>query len=443
MKETKISKKTSALIIIGILIVIYGLIFLIYHIQTTPHRGVTSKRGLTSTTTIYENTRKAIPTTSNVKYSTLETVISGATYSSVDNVFVTSNEELIKKINQTIKTNVVKDYESSEKIYISEKFNDEFFENNNLAIQMYSTEELHHHYSIASVIKENSNATINIKDEYTTYGGLVTPTTTLVFIPLSKEIKNVDFDIYTKTINNSYDSNYGVMFMAGIIIAIIVIVVTLLIISSHNKKIDNKYNIEQSEQKQNKMKKGIITTIIVVMIIVIIFFAILFYEAMMTRNTAMYKPIIYLYPTEETEVSVNLGYPDKITCSYPQYTTSWNVLAKTNGDLVDLSTKRNLYSLYYESTNVIKFDIRNDGFVVKGTDVAEFLEEKLAILGLTEREAEEFIVYWLPKLQENKYNYIRFATLEEINANMPLEFSVKPDTLIRVLMTYKGLINSF
>ena len=29
--------------------------------------------------------------------------------------------------------------------------------------------------------------------------------------------------------------------------------------------------------------------------------------------------------------------------------------------------------------------------------------------------------------------------MEEINANMPLNFSVEPDTLIRVLMTYKGL----
>ena len=41
-------------------------------------------------------------------------------------------------------------------------------------------------------------------------------------------------------------------------------------------------------------------------------------------------------------------------------------------------------------------------------------EEKLAILGLNEREAEEFIIYWLPKLESNKYNYIRFATEEEI-----------------------------
>lgn len=153
------------------------------------------------------------------------------------------------------------------------------------------------------------------------------------------------------------------------------------------------------------------------------------------------KPIIYLYPTEETEISVKLLNPEKITCSYPKYTTGWNVLAKPNGDLIDLGTRRQLYSLYYESECVEGFDISKEGFIIEGKDSAKFLEEKLAILGLTEREAEEFIIYWLPKLESNKYNYIRFATPEEINNNMPLEITPTPDTLIRVLMIFKGLEN--
>ena len=111
----------------------------------------------------------------------------------------------------------------------------------------------------------------------------------------------------------------------------------------------------------------------------------------------------------------------------------------TNRFKIDLNTNRTLYALYYESEAVYNFEIQKDGFIVKGSDITKFLEEKLEILGLTERETEEFIVYWLPILQENEYNYIRFATTEEINQNMPLEFSVQPDTLIRVLMTYKGL----
>ena len=53
-----------------------------------------------------------------------------------------------------------------------------------------------------------------------------------------------------------------------------------------------------------------------------------------------YKPIIYLYPKEDTEVSVKLQYKDNITTSYPKYLDGWNVLAKKDGTLIDL-WKRN------------------------------------------------------------------------------------------------------
>ena len=152
------------------------------------------------------------------------------------------------------------------------------------------------------------------------------------------------------------------------------------------------------------------------------------------------KPIIYLYPTDEMNVSIKLENNEKIICSYPKYNSNgWNVVAYPNGDLLDVDTNKNLYALYYESENSLDFGIKDEGFIVKGEDSAKFLEEKLSILGLTEREAEEFIIYWLPKLESNNYNYIRFATNEDINQNMPLEINPNPDTLIRVLMLYKGI----
>lgn len=153
----------------------------------------------------------------------------------------------------------------------------------------------------------------------------------------------------------------------------------------------------------------------------------------------IYKPVIYLYPEQEMDVCVKLGYEDRITVSYPEYVDGWSVLAKPDGKLVYNETGRNLYSLYYESENVVRFKVEDDGFVVKGEDTVAFLEEKLAVLGLNEYEAEEFIIYWLPILQANEYNYIRFATADEIERNMPLEINPCPDTIIRVIMTFKGL----
>ena len=67
------------------------------------------------------------------------------------------------------------------------------------------------------------------------------------------------------------------------------------------------------------------------------------------------------------------------------------------------------------------------------------MEEKLAVLGLNYKESEEFIVYWLPKLEKSKYNYIRFQTMDEINRTMELDIDPKPDTLIRVMMEFKPL----
>ena len=153
------------------------------------------------------------------------------------------------------------------------------------------------------------------------------------------------------------------------------------------------------------------------------------------------KPIIYLYPECETEVTVKLVKEDKLSYTYPKYEDKWEVVAKPNGDLIDKKTGRNLYSLYWEGKNTKKYnnETLEEGFCVKGEDTVKFLEEKLAILGLNERETEEFIIYWLPKMESNKYNYIRFQTKEEIEENMPLEISPKPDTTIRIMMEFKAL----
>ena len=154
------------------------------------------------------------------------------------------------------------------------------------------------------------------------------------------------------------------------------------------------------------------------------------------------KPIIYLYPQVNTDVVVKLGKPEDVLVSYPTYNaqTGWHVLAKPSGELVDLQDGRSLYALYYEGEAFeTVFKVEGEGFVVKREDTTDFLEDKLAQLGLNEREAEEFIVYWLPKLNEHEYNYVRFADADEIDRAMPLDINPQPNTVIRVMMTYKGL----
>ena len=148
-----------------------------------------------------------------------------------------------------------------------------------------------------------------------------------------------------------------------------------------------------------------------------------------------YKPVIYLYPEEATDVSVNLEVNGGLTCTYPTYNNGWSVKAYPDGTLVDESGKEYNY-LYWEGETYINYDFAN-GFCVKGEDTAEFLEEALEKLGLNRRDANEFIVYWLPLMQENEYNIISFQTKAYTDAAR-LCVVPEPDTTMRVFMAYKA-----
>ena len=147
------------------------------------------------------------------------------------------------------------------------------------------------------------------------------------------------------------------------------------------------------------------------------------------------KPVIYLYPEEETEVAVKLDYNGLLTCTYPAYNDGWRVTASPDGTLTDEKGMQYNY-LYWEGETYTQYDF-SKGFCVKGEDTAEFLEASLEALGLTRREANEFIVFWLPQMQENEYNVISFQT-EAYTSSARLEITPAPDTLIRVFMAYKA-----
>lgn len=150
------------------------------------------------------------------------------------------------------------------------------------------------------------------------------------------------------------------------------------------------------------------------------------------------KPVIYLYPESETIVKVALGYEGRMLFSYPPYgEEGWVVLAQPSGDFVDLKTGRTHHCLFWEGEDRVSYDMR-EGFIIEGKDTAAFLESALAELGLSEREANEFIVYWLPRMAPNSFILIHFAT-EEYAHDVPLYITPPPDTVIRVLMLFKPL----
>lgn len=150
------------------------------------------------------------------------------------------------------------------------------------------------------------------------------------------------------------------------------------------------------------------------------------------------KPVIYLYSDEDgKEVSVRLITDNEITCEYPKMSNGeWKVIANKDGVIKDdLGTEYNY--LYWEGISDTAYDF-STGFCVKGEDSAKFLEDSLNKLGLNRKEANEFIVYWLPILEANKYNLISFQTDVYENA-YKLNISPAPERVLRVFMAVKPL----
>ena len=148
------------------------------------------------------------------------------------------------------------------------------------------------------------------------------------------------------------------------------------------------------------------------------------------------KPVIYLYPEAETDVTVRLDYAGDLTCTYPAYDCAWRVAAAPDGTLTDESGQTYRY-LYWEGTDNVQYDF-SEGFCVPGSETAAFLEDALAQLGLTRAEANEFIIYWFPQMEQNAYNLISFQQ-ETYTDAAKLTITPQPDTLLRVFMAWKPL----
>lgn len=152
--------------------------------------------------------------------------------------------------------------------------------------------------------------------------------------------------------------------------------------------------------------------------------------------TPGYKPVIYLYPKTPTDCTVTVDIA-KFTYTFPTYDNGWRVTAYPDGRLVNKADGTEHYYLFWEGNMRAVWDF-SKGFVVKGAETEQFLREKLAYMGLTPREYNDFITYWVPRMQDAPYNLITFAG-ERYEAAAPLTVTPKPDSVLRVFMVYKAL----
>jgi len=189
---------------------------------------------------------------------------------------------------------------------------------------------------------------------------------------------------------------------------------------------------ETAKRKKRKIAGGILIGIAVLIIIGIPLGIAIYNRAYDELHPRMArKPVIYLYPQQATEVSVSLD--TELTVTYPEYGGGWNVTAYPDGTLYTADGREYSY-LFWEGFCDTEWDF-SEGFCVKGSDTAEFLQSALSEQGLTPEEYNEFIVYWLPLMKDNKYNVISFQR-ENYERSAPLTITPQPDVIKRVFMAY-------
>ncbi len=153
----------------------------------------------------------------------------------------------------------------------------------------------------------------------------------------------------------------------------------------------------------------------------------------------MCKPVIYLYPTKPTDLTVKVFPNGGFTYTNPPYNQGWKVTAYPDGRILEKQTNQFYPYLFWEGVG-LNYPLGEEGWVVEQKDVKQFLQDMLPKLGLLGREQEDFMEYWTNRLTERPFYRLSFLKQEQFNEIAPLKFEGEiPDSFIRVLMTAKGL----
>ncbi len=150
------------------------------------------------------------------------------------------------------------------------------------------------------------------------------------------------------------------------------------------------------------------------------------------------KPVIYLYPEKTTQVHVEVKPAGGLSFSEPAYGTGWDVIAGPHSNLIETKSGQTYPYLFWEGRGGL-YETPERGFVVAQADVESTLREKLATLGLNTKETNDFLEFWLPRMQAKPYYFITFLGTSQMNVLAPLSITPRPDTIFRILMDFTPL----
>lgn len=149
-----------------------------------------------------------------------------------------------------------------------------------------------------------------------------------------------------------------------------------------------------------------------------------------------YKPNIYIYPTEEMNVTVKFKNPRFLTEVIPDYSNIWDVYVKPDGKIYTKEGYVYDYLFYECLTNLNLFE-RKAGFLIASETRKKQFEDILEQYGFTQEEICDFTEFWCDKLEEGK-NYIMYPQMTELVDNaMEIEVTPKPQTCVRIWFVFE------
>jgi len=147
------------------------------------------------------------------------------------------------------------------------------------------------------------------------------------------------------------------------------------------------------------------------------------------------KPVVYLYPTDRTVVSVKLA--ADITKSEPTYGEGWRVIANPDGQIL-LGDKVYPY-LFWEGKGQGQYPAIKSGAVVARADVEKTIRANLSYIGLNDKEIGDFLDFWLAKMPNKPFVRLTWFQNDQLDRLAPIKITPKPDSLIRVFLDFEGM----
>lgn len=149
------------------------------------------------------------------------------------------------------------------------------------------------------------------------------------------------------------------------------------------------------------------------------------------------KPVIYLYPTQQTTVTVGVG--ALVTLSDPFYpTVGWRgIVARPDGTLTYQGKQYG--SLFWEGYGQGAYPDVTSGTIVPTWQALETIQNQLHQQGLNQQETNDFIDFWKTKLPNKPYIRLTWFGTKDLQQLAPLYITPRPTTLIRVFLDSEGL----